>query len=238
MANLKRAYERQFHYVYQTTNLVNGMYYIGLHSDDTLDNNYLGSGRYFKFALTSYGKDNFTKVILKVFETRQEASDYEKEIVTQEVIDDPISYNLCGGGDNGGIGITRSAESNEKNRQAHLGRIHNEATRELCRQIMVDEHIRRANDKSTYVKIKQSRNTAESKKKTSQQALSQWSNPEIRSKINKAIQAKANTPEFKAKSSYTGHRRWHEAKNVIKLSCRWCAGEKPTWDISHLPKQN
>lgn len=233
---MKQAYERKYHYVYKTINTKNGMYYIGLHSHDKLDNNYLGSGRHFKFALASYGKESFTKTILKVFLTREEASEHEAELITLEVISDPTSYNLSGGGDNGGVGVIRSEESKEKNRQSHLGNRHGELTKELCRSIMVEEHKIRAakGDNVTYEKIKAARNTEESKEKTRQQAISQWSDPVFRAATTEKMKQATSSQLFKNKSSYNSHRHHHLMGNKISEKCRWCGGEQPTWDISHL----
>ena len=49
--------------IYKTTNLINKKIYIG---QDTKNNpNYLGSGKYFKYALKKYGKENFSKEIIE-----------------------------------------------------------------------------------------------------------------------------------------------------------------------------
>ena len=235
MANLKQAYERKYHYVYKTTNILNNMYYLGLHSSDRLKNNYLGSGSRLKKAIKFYGKENFNKIILKTFSTREEASNYEKELVTEKIINDANSYNLCGGGDNGGIGVTRSEESKEKNRQAHLGRTHGEETKKLCRQVMLVEHQKRqTSGNDTYKKIKATRNTETSKAKTSAQALAQWSDPEFKKRMISLFKEKGNSVDFKNKSSYNAHRRFHVMGTKVNQECRWCQGEVPNWDISHL----
>jgi len=61
------------HYVYITTNVVNGRQYIGDHSSNNLNDNYLGSGVAFRKAIKKYGKENFTKQILELFNTKEEA---------------------------------------------------------------------------------------------------------------------------------------------------------------------
>lgn len=49
--------------IYCTTNLINGMKYIGYDSHNNLE--YLGSGKIFKYALEKYGKKKFKKQILQ-----------------------------------------------------------------------------------------------------------------------------------------------------------------------------
>ncbi|WP_288981801.1 GIY-YIG nuclease family protein [uncultured Flavobacterium sp.] len=89
-----------YHYVYKTINLINNKYYIGVHSTSKLNDKYLGSGQIIKSAILKYGRSNFKLEILKYFETRDLALAYEKEIITDLIINDPNSYNLIPGGAN------------------------------------------------------------------------------------------------------------------------------------------
>ena len=89
------------HYVYRIDNLINGKYYIGKHSAKSLDNDYMGSGKLIIKAIDKWGIENFKKTILKTFPTSAEAFDYEAELVTQELVDDPMCYNLKKGGEGG-----------------------------------------------------------------------------------------------------------------------------------------
>lgn len=88
-----------YHYLYKTTNHVNGRYYIGIHSTDDLDDGYLGSGRALKRAIKKYGRNNFTKQILSFHDNRSCLSQAERNIVTENIVVDPNSYNLILGGD-------------------------------------------------------------------------------------------------------------------------------------------
>jgi hypothetical protein len=87
--------------VYQTTNLINGKIYVGVHqTNDPLDN-YLGSGSAIGKAIEKYGRDNFQKTILFRFDTIDEAYLKEREIVNETFIDNPLTYNLVLGGSGG-----------------------------------------------------------------------------------------------------------------------------------------
>lgn len=92
---------KKYHYFYKITNLINGKYYYGIHSTDNLDDAYKGSGIRLNEAYNKYGIDNFEKEILKYFDTRQKASEYEKKIVTEEEVNSDNCYNLTTGGDKG-----------------------------------------------------------------------------------------------------------------------------------------
>ena len=99
--------------VYETTNLVNNKIYIGVHKTEDPDkfDGYLGCGVYvnqpytyahpkthFQFAVKKYGPNNFKRIVLAVFETLQEASDLERELVNEEFLSRSDVYNMILGG--------------------------------------------------------------------------------------------------------------------------------------------
>lgn len=92
---------KKYHYFYKITNQINGKYYYGIHSTDNLNDNYKGSGVRLQEAYKKYGEENFSKDILKYFNTRKEASEYEKEKVTKLEVNSKECYNLTTGGDKG-----------------------------------------------------------------------------------------------------------------------------------------
>lgn len=87
-----------YHTIYKTTNLVNGKFYYGVHSTENLNDGYLGSGNKLKNAIKKYGKNNFKKEIIAVFDDRKEALLKEKEIVNELLVYSEICYNLTEGG--------------------------------------------------------------------------------------------------------------------------------------------
>ena len=67
----------------------------------------MGSGHRLKFAYEKYGIENFSKEIIKFFNTSEEAYQYEKEIVNINVTKLPECYNIVEGGKyfSGGVKI-------------------------------------------------------------------------------------------------------------------------------------
>ncbi len=98
------------HCVYTTTNMKNGKMYIGIHSTVDMDDGYLGSGSKLKEDIKKYGKDDFIKQVMHVFDTREEAFACEHDIVTQGIVEDPAFYNQIVGGK----GCTMTDEIKEK----------------------------------------------------------------------------------------------------------------------------
>ena len=99
--------------VYETTNLVNNKIYVGLHktiNPDVFDG-YLGNGvlynqpntyeharTAFQYAIKKYGVKNFKRKVLAVFDTLQEASDLEEQIVNENFLARDDVYNMVLGG--------------------------------------------------------------------------------------------------------------------------------------------
>lgn len=86
-----------FYTIYKITNNFNGKCYIGKHQTKHLDDGYMGSGKLITRAIKKYGRENFTKEILHIFDNEEEMNLKEKELVV--VSED--SYNLCDGGKGG-----------------------------------------------------------------------------------------------------------------------------------------
>lgn len=90
-------------YVYKTTNLINGLIYIGISRKPSINSlGYLGSGKKFKKAIKEFGKNNFSKEILAE-DTTFEYYDLQKlEIFLIDLFDarNPlVGYNISQGGD-------------------------------------------------------------------------------------------------------------------------------------------
>lgn len=99
--------------VYETTNLINGKIYIGVHKtvNPEVFDTYLGCGvlstqpytynhpkTHFQFAVKKYGPRNFRRKTLAVFDTLEEASDLERELVNEDFLARNDVYNMILGG--------------------------------------------------------------------------------------------------------------------------------------------
>jgi group I intron endonuclease len=113
--------EKKFNIVYITTNLVNGKQYIGDHSTNNLDDNYLGSGIAIVSAQKELGKQNFKREILEQFSTKQEAFDAQEKYINLHNTLTPNGYNIS---PTGGHNVTgcMSEETKNKIRNSLKGR--------------------------------------------------------------------------------------------------------------------
>lgn len=87
-----------YYLVYKIVNNLNGKYYIGVHKTTNKNDDYMGSGKAILAAEQKYGIENFTKIILFECSSKEEMFQKEKELVTEDVVRDRMSYNLKLGG--------------------------------------------------------------------------------------------------------------------------------------------
>jgi len=99
MANIKE--NKRFHFIYRTTNLINGRYYLGMHSTNRIDDGYLGSGKRLYYELSKYGRNNFKFEILEQFDSREELVQAEINLITEQDLKNPNCLNLKQGGSGG-----------------------------------------------------------------------------------------------------------------------------------------
>jgi hypothetical protein len=98
MKSNTHAERRKYHIIYKTTCTITGRWYLGLHSTDHLDDGYLGSGRHLQASLKKHGKENHSREIVETLSSRKELVQREIELITEEMIRDPMCMNLMKGG--------------------------------------------------------------------------------------------------------------------------------------------
>ena len=101
------------HYIYLTTNIINGMKYIGKHYGE-LDDTYLGSGKLLKADVAKYSKEYFQKSVLYVSNDDLENSEKEKQFIAlYNAVSNPLFYNIHEGGSGGNTTAGYSPEEKE-----------------------------------------------------------------------------------------------------------------------------
>lgn len=113
-----------FYTIYKITNKETGKFYIGKHQTMNPMDDYFGSGRAIVNAIKLHGKDSFVKEVLHVFPTSEEMDAKEREIITEELVNDPNCYNIGIGGEGGPQfkGKTHSVETKAKISASRLGK--------------------------------------------------------------------------------------------------------------------
>lgn len=110
--------EKKYHFIYKTTNLLSGKYYIGMHSTDNIEDGYLGSGKRLKYSINKYGVENHKREIIEFVESREELRKREREIVNLNEIAKEDCMNIGIRGEGGFIGVEqqkkRSIDANRK----------------------------------------------------------------------------------------------------------------------------
>ena len=99
---MARAQRRKFHYIYKITNRLNGKFYIGMHSTDSLGDGYFGSGKYLWNSIKKHGKENHEMEIIEHYFSREDLAAREKELVNKELLKNEMCMNIRLGGDGGG----------------------------------------------------------------------------------------------------------------------------------------
>lgn len=111
-----------FYTVYKTTNLINGKFYIGTHKTSDPNDSYLGSGNLLCRAIEKYGRDNFRKDVMFIFDNPADMFAKEAELVTRDFLAENNTYNLKLGGCGGFDWINSNGLSRDKDHQSKAGK--------------------------------------------------------------------------------------------------------------------
>jgi NADH pyrophosphatase NudC (nudix superfamily) len=88
-------------FIYETTNLINGMKYIGQHKrsgsvEDPDDTWYLGSGKIISRAIMKHGKENFSRTILCECNNQEDLNNIEEYFIKlYNAHESKEYYNIC-----------------------------------------------------------------------------------------------------------------------------------------------
>ena len=114
--------KKPYGYIYKTTNLLNGMFYIGMKKSRTFRPSYLGSGKKLKNAVKKYGPENFRVEPIEFSYDEPTQLELEKHYIRffRDMYGRVSMYNIADGGE-GGCG-SRSAETRAKLSAAQRGK--------------------------------------------------------------------------------------------------------------------
>ena len=105
--------DKTYYTIYKIRNKINGKTYIGSHKTKNLEDGYMGSGKYLKYAIEKHGVDSFEKTILHIFDNPEQMYAKEAEIVNKDFLTTENTYNLRVGGF-GGFDYVNSVRLNTK----------------------------------------------------------------------------------------------------------------------------
>lgn len=150
-----------------------GKYYVGQHTstDKNPMSNYWGSGAVIKKAIAKHGKDAFERVILAEAPDAETLNFLEQTLVSDQLINDPMCYNVRPGGQTAYNGNGSNSDwLNSEEGKAHIER--------MCKASKQPDAIRRA---------------VESRKQTFA------TNPEINKRRIESLKRTTQTPEYREK---------------------------------------
>lgn len=104
----------KFHFIYKTTCLITGKFYVGMHSTNDANDSYLGSGFHIINSIKKHGKAAHKREIIEYCADRHTLCRREREIVNENLINDNLCMNLITGGTGGVLGRPDSVLSGLK----------------------------------------------------------------------------------------------------------------------------
>ncbi len=110
--------------MYRITCILDGKYYIGVHSTNDLEDGYMGSGTWLKRAIKKHGEAHFKKEILEFFPSSEEMFLKERDVVNEEFILRDDVYNFkCGGSGGDTLQKRKWANDGIKEKYFHINEI-------------------------------------------------------------------------------------------------------------------
>lgn len=159
--------------IYKITNKINGKYYIGKHQTVNPMDDYMGSGRAIENAIKLHGKTSFVKEILFDFDTEEQMNQKERELITEDIVNDPLSYNLGVGGEGGAHFKGKKHTVESRSKMGRKGKVLTEQGREKIREVNIKRII-----------------SEETRRKISEKAKGRTHNTETKKKISESIRNK------------------------------------------------
>lgn len=186
------------------------MYYIGCHQTNDLNDGYLGSGKHLKRAIKKYGYTNFKFEILYSVLTKEEMFELERSIVNEDLVKDPLTYNLKIGGSGGNPGIVG----------AFKGRKHSNESIEKIR-VSASKQIASAETRKKMSANNAMKNNSEIRKKVSDSLTGRICSNEHRRRV-----AEANIGKILVNNG-TIAKRISSSELELYINTNWSRGRLP-----------
>lgn len=190
-----------YNYIYILTNKLSGRRYIGKHSTNNLDDNYMGSGYIIREIKKKYGKDIFLKQIIEFCKTEEEALERQKYWIKEyNALQSYNFYNL----DEGGLGHTGYKASQETKRK------------------MSQAQKRRFQDKTKHPRYNKPL-SQKTKQKIRQKATDRKHSEETKQKLSELNKGQNNPRAIKVECINN-----RKIFNTIKEAAQWCGVDNST----------
>jgi len=186
-----------------------------MHSTDNLDDGYLGSGTHLWKSIKKYGKDQHVREVLEHLSTRKDLSNREMQIITAEVIKDPLCMNFRTGGTGNQPGRTSNEEVRAKMSASQLRRRANETDDQKA--------IRAA---SISKAVKQAYLREDSKKAQSDAAKKRWEDPKYQIACSRKGAKQTEESRMKMSIAKTGKTLIRTPEHNLKIK----AAHRARWD--------
>lgn len=244
-----------YYFIYETTNLINGKKYRGMHKTSNLNDGYLGSGKALQNAIIKYGKQNFIREILDFCSSYEELIELEKYYVDDDWVREISNYNLKTGGQSAGIlsDDSKNKISETLKRKYENGEIDR---REGVRPYLTTDEINKKISKTLkerYSKEEHHSKGAEpwNKGKNGQQEA--WNkgirtgpqSEETKQKKSKSLKERYSKEEHHSKGREPWNKgkigqqeAWNKGKAMKKNKCKYCDTEMDNLNLNKYHNDN
>lgn len=201
------------YYIYCITNKINNKTYIGQHKTTNVRDNYMGSGVILHRAYEKHGIENFSKSIIAVTGTRENADVLEKVFIALYRAEGKAEYNIADGGE----GIKMSGEF-EIQRRLIISKTSKERWENLDYKLKTGRAI-----SISHIGIKRKPHSLEAKLKISEASKEHWKNPEFRNlvceKLKKPRPNGRNKPAWNKGKNTNFHWYTNGIENKLSKTC-------------------
>ena len=172
--------DKKYNYIYKTINIINNKFYIGMHSTNNLEDGYIGSGKRLWYSLNKYGKENHKVEILEFYNSRKLLKERERDLINDNMLNDPMCMNLVIGG-GGGVPINIDLDlfhkmGGKKSGKIHAERLKNDIEYAKRHKELFLLNIKKADSEGKCPRFSNKKHSDESKKKMSIKASQRFGN--------------------------------------------------------------